>query len=413
MDATEMKDDELVNDWLNGIEAAANTRRNYLTSMKKYSDFTRMSPDAMIIEAEAEVLAGTLMRMRSIKRHLLGFREILKDGGLAPKTVHGYMAAIKSFYASCDIDLPNLNQKKQAKVKPLRENDLRLEKNDIIEALKHAGVRNRALILVMCSSGLAQSDVLALKVKDFRNGFDPETGICILHVRRIKTDYDFITFLSPEASRAVTDWLGSREIKPRKGKGSRDRFEKHRVRSDDDYLFTKNDVPVTYLKDLDEEMRKLTPDGLMDSMRRIAVKCGKETEKGCWGQIRAHQFRKFFNSALLNGGADIFTVEYLMGHTIDETKAAYFKADPERLKDRYMKYLPYLSIEDTEVKVVESVEYTELKRELDDLKAKEKARAQTEEVRSGALAKIMSMGAKERADLLELMNELQPIECKK
>jgi integrase len=375
MDATEIKGDELVNDWLNGIEAAANTRRNYLTSMKKYSDFTGMSPNAMIIQAEAEVLAGTLMRSRSIKRYLLGFREMLKSDGLAPKTIHGHIAAVKSFYVSCDIDLPNLNQKKQAKVKALKANDIRLEKSDIEEALKHAGVRNRALIFTMVSSGLSQSDVLALKVRDFKDGFDPDTGICMLSIRRIKTDYDFITFISPEASRAVIDWLGYREIKPRKGKGSHDRFEKHRVRSGDDYLLTKSDSPQSYLETYNEEMRKLTANGIMDSMRRIAIKCGKETAKDCWGQIRAHQFRKFFNSALLNGGADIFTVEYLMGHTIDETKAAYFKADPERLKERYMKYLPYLSIEGTEVKVVESAEYTELKRELDDLKAREKARA--------------------------------------
>jgi hypothetical protein len=34
-----------------------------------------------------------------------------------------------------------------------------------------------------------------------------------------------------------------------------------------------------------------------------------------------------------------------MGHTLDDTKAAYFRADSERLKEIYKKYIPFLTIE--------------------------------------------------------------------
>lgn len=366
----------MINGWLNQIEAAQNTRRNYITALAEYTNFIGLTPEQTIDTAEKEIVDGVLMRKRTIKTYMIGFREMLKQRGLAPKTIHNHIAGVKSFYRSNDIDLPNLNQKKHTNAKPLKENDMRLTRDDVKDALAHANVRNRALILVMASSGLSQADLLELRVGDFKNGFDPQTGTTTLHVRRIKTDYDFITFLSPEACRAVDDWLELREIIPRKTTKGRIRFEKHHVRMDSDYLFTKEDIPEKYLETLDEDDRRLTPRGLMATMRRIGSKCGKETGKNQWSLIRAHNFRKFFNTTLLNAGADIFFVDYLMGHVIDSTHAAYFTADPEKLKARYLKYLPHLSIEDLEVKVVESAEYMELKRELEELKAADKKRGE-------------------------------------
>jgi integrase len=70
----------------------------------------------------------------------------------------------------------------------------------------------------------------------------------------------------------------------------------------------------------------------MDVFRKLAKKTGLDTDKGVWQVARAHNLRKFFKSALLNNGADIFFTDYLMGHKIDEVHEAYFKADPKKLK---------------------------------------------------------------------------------
>jgi hypothetical protein len=42
-------------------------------------------------------------------------------------------------------------------------------------------------------------------------------------------------------------------------------------------------------------------------------------------------------------------------------KRSYWYADPNDLKNKYLKALPYLSLEDTEVHSLESKEYKELK----------------------------------------------------
>lgn len=57
--------------------------------------------------------------------------------------------------------------------------------------------------LMGLSSGLSVNEICNLKIKDFNSGYDPQTGITILKLRREKNNHDFVTFLSPEASRAV------------------------------------------------------------------------------------------------------------------------------------------------------------------------------------------------------------------
>jgi len=354
MDLKTIRSDPMIIGWMAGIEASKSTHDNYTHGLRLFCDFTGLTPIQLLEEAESEITNGTLMRQRKIKGYLITFRSMLKDRGLAPKTIGNIMTGVNSFYRFNDVDLPNLNNRKQFSPKPLKKNTRWLEKSDVQAILDHAGVRDRAIILIMVSSGLSQVDVLNLQIKDVKIGYDEHTGITTLSVRRIKTDYDFTTFLSPEASKAVFNWIELRQ-----------KHEKSKVRSDDDFLFTKRDVPDSYLETYDDSVRRLDKYGLMAIFRRLARATGQETDKGTWSLVRAHNLRKYFNSTLLNNGADIFFTDYLMGHKIDQMHEAYYRADPKKLREKYIKYLPFLSIEDTEVKIVESAEYNELKQNYD------------------------------------------------
>ena len=361
----DLREDELIKEWLSGIEAAPSTRRNFIQSMKFYTNFAGKTPEQLIEEAEEEVKSGILMRKRKIKRYLLEFREYLKkERKVAPKTLHNHMVAVKSFYRSFDIDLPNLNRKKDFGNRELEENNKRLSKDDIREMLKFTDVRSKAIILLMSSSGLAENEVMNLRYGSFKEGLDESTGITTLKLRRRKTRVDFITFTSPEATKAIMDYIDYRNRKPKRDdKKSIQTWEKHRINTEEDYLFIKKDVPDDYLRDHDETKRKMRRGAFIQIFRQIAKKMGNETGFGVWQVVRPHNLRKFFNTQLLNGGADIFFVDFLMGHQIDQTRRAYFKADEKKLKERYMKYLPYLPIEKTETRILESGGYKELKEE--------------------------------------------------
>jgi len=369
MKQSELENNELVKEWFSTIEARDSTKVSYYRSMVLYTDFTGKSPEQLLEEAENEIKSGLLPRKRSIRNYLLSYREMLKGKGLAPKTIHTYIAAVRSFYSAFDIDTPRINKRNSFQAKPTEKNMFELKKEHIQEALKHVSIRNRAIILAVASSGLGRSDIINIRVGMFKKGYDKKTGITTLKIRRKKTGYDFITFFSPEASQAIWDYLEWRDRMPKDTRQDAvDAYEKRRIRSDDDYLFAKNDIPSSYLKTLNEEERKVSTAALMQMFRDTAKRMGMESDKGQWQYFRAHNLRKFFNSTLLNNGADIFFTDYLMGHVIDQTHEAYFRADSEKLRERYMLYVPFLSIESVETRVIESDAYAKLCADYDEVK---------------------------------------------
>jgi hypothetical protein len=53
-------------------------------------------------------------------------------------------------------------------------------------------------------------EIKNLTINDFENGYNEKTGVTTLKLRREKVGYDFVTFLSPEARKAVLIYLDSR-----------------------------------------------------------------------------------------------------------------------------------------------------------------------------------------------------------
>ena len=363
MKAQELKKDSYINEWFDTIDPADNTQKHYLSALQFYTEFTGKTPEELISEAEAEIKAGVSSRVRKIKRYLTGFRKSLQDNELAEKTVQGYVSAVKSFYTSFDIDIPKLQ--KSGKTVSVKEENVPIPtKSDLQEALKTCDVMEKALLLVGVSIGLSSNEIIRLTVKQFKDGNnDPETQITTLSLRRQKVKFDFITFLSPEATQAVQDYLNYRNRKAKSGKEERyHQLEKQKVFSENDCLFCKQHIPDTFLKTRNDKERQLTRGIMMKIYRTISEKACKNSQDGDWNLIRSHNMRKYFNSALLNAGCDSFHVEYFMGHKLNATQAAYFRASPEKLREMYQKYVPFLTIQKA-LDVSESPEYQKIKEE--------------------------------------------------
>jgi integrase len=327
--------------------------------MQDFTEYTGKDPDTLLEDAENDIKAGKLMRQRQLKRHLIGFRQYLQDEGKAPLTIKSRLTGVKSFFETFDIEIPKLPR--VGKAKPLEKNNDIPTKEDLQDVLKVADPLEKAIVLCGVSSGLGANEICNLKVKDFKKGYDLKTGITILKLRREKAEFNFITFLSPEASKAILDYL---EYRNRTTKEPRqiEIIKKQNVYSDNDYLFIRRQILPEYLKKHDDNLRKLDTDALIKIYRRLADKARKSTPANDWGFIRSHNVRKYFNSALLNAGADSFFTNFMMGHTLDETQAAYFRAKPEELKEIYIKFAPFITIQ-KEADVSESPEYLRIKQE--------------------------------------------------
>jgi len=376
MKLKELQQDSTVKKWLSNLKPKRNTELAYLQALLAYAQYNAMSPKELIAEADKEEANQIRTRDRKIKERLINFRSYMVDQGLADFTIRGRMTGVRSFYQSFEIELPRL-QGERRKARTREENRDIPTKEDLQAVLKICDPLEKAVMLTGVSSGLSSIEIQNLTIDQFKKGYDPETGITTLKIQRTKTGVEFVTFISPEASRAIIEYLEyrNREVKAATARRKR-QLEKQQIISYEGFLFVLRQVPDEFVKMQDESLRQLTENAIQKLYRSISDKAKKNTKKGAYNIIRSHNMRKYFNSTLLNTGCDSFHVEFFMGHELDNTKAAYFRASPEKLKEIYQKYIPYLTIQ-KELTIDDSPEFKRLKNE-NEVLARETAKATVE-----------------------------------
>jgi len=360
---SELRQDTDIITWLDNLNGSKQTVKSYLQAMQAFTEFTKLSPEELLTEAENEAHN----RQRKLKGYLIGFRKSQQDKGLADLTVRARMAGVKSFYESFEIVIPKL-QGDRRRPRTIPENNEIPTKEDLQECLNVCDPLERAVLLVGASSGLASQEVRDLKLMDFIKGIDSTSGACVLHVTRQKTGTSFYTFLSAEAVNAVNDYLAYRNRETKAAGEKRENQLKKQRTTEDSYLFILRSVPEEYLTTGNEKLRQMTENAVLKLYRSISEKARKNTKEGSYNVIRSHTMRKYFNSAMLNAGADSFFTEFVIGHTLDDTRAAYFRASPNELLKIYLKFMPHITIQ-KEVDVAASPEYREIAKENDILRA--------------------------------------------
>lgn len=353
--------DLVLNRWARSLKRV-NTKRGYVNNILVYCRFLNLTPTQLRDEAKEEQINNVFKSDRKIREHFEDFQYFLSEQNLSSNTIHSYFNGIKSFYQFYDIEIPNV---KLDAVK-VKQCNLKIPtKEDIQDALKVSDPLEKALVLTGVSSGLAANEIVNVKFCDLL--FDDVTNITTIKVRRIKTSVDYYTFLTPEATLAVKEYIKYRS-RTSEDKKKNKALMKQKIYSDTDYLFCARKVPNEYLKTKDEKLRKLGVTGLMSIYRDLSEKIFKSTGKGEFNIIRSHTMRKYFDSVLLNAGCDFFHTEYLMGHKLPATQSHYFTVNIQKLKELYMQFVPYLTIQ-KELDISESSEYLAIKNENEILRA--------------------------------------------
>jgi site-specific recombinase XerD len=319
-------------------------------SLKFYTKFLGKTPTEIIDEAIKEEEDGIRMSSRKIKEYLINFVEYLTELGNAPQTIKNKINSVKTFYHEYDILTPRIRMPKTA------ENPVLAKipgKEHIIQALKHTSIRNRAMVLLMSSSGMGSGEIRSLTynhfiqaINDVLSDLTEEEKLDIFKVQsrvkgkdiigvwdviRYKTKTPYITFSTPESIHALVEYLidNQRNNNP--------------IKSKDDYLFAVNGKPM-------EE------NTLHQIFKSINDKCGFG-KQGYQRFFRSHAMRKFMGTSLFGAGMDRAKVKMLLGHTEDETNEAYFKFSVKDLKNLYFKYMDAVTIQETKTKTIKSEEY--------------------------------------------------------
>ena len=335
--------------------AKERTKLSYIRTLIEFSNFIKMSPHDFIKECKVEKITIPDIDDRKITNYFINYKKAISDN--APKTIQRKITTIKSFCQTRNIELP-FHEKKTKLALPKPENKHIPTKEEIREAInKTQNKRNKAIILVQASSGLASIDVRSLKISDLNIDDD---NIITLDLRRIKTNIEYITFCSPEATEAINDYINYRNRPPfAKTPEKIAQYEKRRVRSDDDYIFINSKISDKYLESFDEKYRFISDGEIQLAYRLIEKNCKTQAPKGVHSYIRSHNIRKFFANTIKNQKLDYTTIETFLGHKVKGSLDNYTEADIKMLKEEYIKILPYISIfENIETKVLNSHEYS-------------------------------------------------------
>jgi integrase/recombinase XerC len=253
------------------------TRRGYAADIEEFGRW--FGPDSPIEDVDVRVLADWVTELGRSR----------PGGRIAPATIARKLVAVRSLirYSLGPDRVPDASL---APKRPRRLPDAPKQKEieEIVDSLDGDGplaLRNRALVELVYSAGLRSAEALGLDLGDV--DFEQE----LVHVREGKGSKDRVVPLGEEAAHLVARYL--HEARPQLARGG------------ENALF----ISVRGRRLDTSTLRRLVP--------------------------HPHRLRHAFATHLLEGGADLRTIQELLGHASLSTTQMYSHVDAKRLRKVY------------------------------------------------------------------------------
>lgn len=291
-----------------------------LPTIKLYVRYLRLernlSPNTIeayrndLAHLEAFMMRNNLKLEDVTLEQLHTFAASLHEYGITPRSQARVLSGVRSFFRFLVLDGVVENDPTELLEWPslpehlpvvliLEEID-RIE--DSIDLSKAEGARNRAIIEVLFSCGLRVSELVNMKLSDLYL----EDRVLLVRGKGNKER------LVPVSNKAIADlkrWFFDRnlmKIKP----------------GEDDYVF------------LNRRGAHLTRTMILIMVKRQAEEAGiKKT-------ISPHTFRHSFATALLQGGADLRSIQAMLGHEKIDTTLVYTHISNEQLRKAILEHHP-------------------------------------------------------------------------
>lgn len=292
------------------ISNIASKFRRYLKLEKGYSEHTidayMRDIEKLSSFLEAEKIDVLDVRLEDLER----FTACMSELGIGARSLSRVLSGIRHFYRFLILDgyldtdpTELLESPKQPKHLPevlsTAEVDIILNSIDLT---KWEGQRNKAIIEVLFSCGLRVSELTSLKIS---NLYFQEQYVRIMG----KGSKERLVPISPRAIEELNYWFLDRsQMKIKEG--------------EDDYVF------------LNRRGSHLTRTMILIMLKRYACAAGiKKT-------ISPHTLRHSFATALLEGGADLRSIQAMLGHESIVTTELYTHLDTTSLRQEILNHHP-------------------------------------------------------------------------
>ena len=280
-----------------------NTLQAYQHDLLDFLDFLK----------KESYLSATPSHIRDYLHHLYG-------RALEPRTIARRLSALRHFYAflseendikenpTCDIEMPKIGK---SLPKTLNEEEILA----LIEAAYHKegpeGLRVLCLLELLYATGLRVSELVALPCSDIIAALRRDQIPMPLVVRG-KGNKERLVLLSAASVKALKSYLNVRHLfdKEKKDLGK--------------WLF-----PST------SKQGYLTRQRFGQLLKELALEAGISLDK-----VSPHIIRHAFASHMLNNGADLLSLQKLLGHSDIATTEIYTHVMGDRLEQTVLEYHP-------------------------------------------------------------------------
>jgi site-specific recombinase XerD len=253
------------------------TRRAYATDLREFGEW--FGPDSAVEDIDVRVLADWVAELGRARVR----------GKLAPSTISRKLVAVRSLLRHelgpegvPDASLAPKRSRRLPDAPKLGEVD---EMVDSFDASTPLGLRNRALVELVYSAGLRSAEAVGLDLGDV--DFEQE----LVHVREGKGAKDRVVPLGEEAAHLLALYL--HRARPQLARRAENAFF----------------ISVRGRRLDTSTLRRLVP--------------------------HPHRLRHAFATHLLEGGADLRTIQELLGHSSLSTTQMYSHVDARRLRRVY------------------------------------------------------------------------------
>lgn len=284
--------DEFIDYLIIDKKYSENTIKSYKNDLKKFKNFINKQINNIT--------------ENDIKKYIKHLNKENDD----KKTISHNISTLRSFYKFLliekkvnknpmeYIELPKI-RKSLPKTLSIEEIDKLLDIN-LTDAFSY---RNKAMLELMYSSGLRVSELINVKIHDI------DVSNCTIRIMG-KGSKERIVPLGDYAIRYIELYL----------KEYRERLIKKEM---NDYLFLNN------------HGKKMTRQGFFKILKQIAK------EKNIKTEFSPHTLRHSFATHLLNGGADLRSIQEMLGHESISTTQIYTHVSKEKLKESYNNFHPH------------------------------------------------------------------------
>jgi integrase len=310
------------------------TRENVCVTLTSFCKFSTLNPDALVQLTPEEA-----------SRRCQDFTDHLRDKGYSIRYVNVSQAYLKAFFKANGYE----NEKKLKTERYYQPSRYRKKAEYVptpeeIERIGYASgsAKNRAIILMLFTSGLRNSTLRALLYKDVKK--ELERGLNVVKIpvypemkkvssAACKGNIPYHTFMDANAAKSLREYLEER----RKDFGGI---------ADEEPLFCSDSNLLSAVK---QRLTPVSKNGLERMVKRAAKQAGMEQ----WEDVTPKCLRKAFESALRNNRLDVKDQEFLMGHILEKSQDAYYDSSKsEDLRTKYAKIVFFSGTQQDKLEMV-------------------------------------------------------------